>query len=157
MNPHAWLSSAAGLFALLAITTTGIGRAASTEGFVPLNIEKGVALKGYDPVAYFRVAAPVQGRPEFTHEWKGASWRFSNRTNLEAFRAAPERYAPQFGGYCAYAVANGYVAPIDPEAWHIENGKLYLNYDAGVKEKWLAQRPQFISKAEHHWLKMSAR
>lgn len=156
MKFNVWVSSVAGLFALLAVTTPGLSAAASPEDFMPLNIEDGVALKGHDPVAYFRVAKAVPGKPEFVHEWKGARWRFSNRANLEAFRTDPERYAPQFGGYCAYAVANGYVAPISPEAWHIEDGRLYLNYNKSVKEKWLEQRPHFIPQAERNWLKLSA-
>ncbi len=129
---------------------------APAKDFVPLNSDNGLALKGYDPVAYFRVSKPVEGQAAFSHDWSGAEWRFSSQANLEAFRADPQRYAPQFGGYCAYAVAHGYVAPIDPAAWHIENGRLYLNYDADTQEKWLAQRPRFIPKAERNWTKMTA-
>ncbi len=151
MNRNTWFLSTAALWVSLA--TAVVSRAAD---FVPLNVEDGIALKGYDAVAYFRVAEPVKGRPQFTHSWKGANWQFSSQANLEAFRTDPERYAPQFGGYCAYAVAHNYVAPIDPNAWHIENGRLYLNYDTGTQEKWLAQRPRFIPKAERNWTKMTA-
>ena len=108
------------------------------------------ALDGYDPVAFF-AGAPAAGRPELTHQWNGATWRFASADNLAAFQRAPEQYAPQFGGYCAYAVANGYTAKTAPEAWHIADGKLYLNFDTSVREQWLAQKAGFIRAAEQNW------
>jgi len=109
------------------------------------------ALDGYDPVAYFTTGAPVAGKPEFAHEWSGAAWRFASAENLAAFRAAPEKYAPQFGGYCAYAVANNYSAKSAPDAWHIEDGKLYLNFNLEVRDTWRARKAEFIPAASKNW------
>jgi YHS domain-containing protein len=109
------------------------------------------AIDGYDPVAYFTDGKPVKGRPDIRHEWDGATWHFASLANLAAFRREPERYAPQFGGYCAYAVANKYTAKSDPQAWHIEDGKLYLNFNADVREAWLKNKQAFIPSAIANW------
>jgi YHS domain-containing protein len=109
------------------------------------------AIDGHDPVAYFTAGAPVAGKPEFTHDWNGATWHFASADNLAAFKQAPEKYAPQFGGYCAYAVANHYTAKAAPEAWHIEDGRLYLNYNLEVREAWRARKAEFIPAAERNW------
>jgi YHS domain-containing protein len=109
------------------------------------------ALDGYDPVAYFTAGAPVAGKAGFTHEWNDATWHFASAENLAAFRQAPEKYAPQFGGYCAYAVANNYTAKTAPEAWHIEDGRLYLNYNLEVRETWRASKAEFIPAGERNW------
>ena len=117
----------------------------------------GVAIKGYDPVAYFTDAKPVEGNSDFTFEWKDAKWRFATAEHLAAFKASPEKYAPQFGGYCAWAVSQGYTAGIDPAAWKIVDGKLYLNYSADVQKKWALDVPGNISKAETNWPKILAK
>lgn len=109
------------------------------------------AIDGYDPVAYFTQSKPVRGARDITLEWQGARWHFANVEHREMFRAEPERYAPQFGGYCAYAVAHDYTAKIDPEAWAIEKGRLYLNYNAKVAGLWQAQKADFIPRAQTHW------
>src|SRR5438132_742149 len=96
----------------------------------------GVAIKGYDPVAYFTDSKPVEGSSDFTFEWNGAKWRFANAGHLAAFKTAPEKYAPQYGGYCAWAVSQGYTAGIDPTARKIVDGKLYLNYSPDIQKKW---------------------
>jgi YHS domain-containing protein len=114
----------------------------------------GVALKGYDVVAYFTDAQPVEGSTEFTHAWNGATWRFASAAHRDAFAAAPEKFAPQFGGYCAWAVSRGYTAPIDPAAWKIVGGKLYLNYSREVQAKWETDVPGHIAKAEANWPKL---
>lgn len=114
----------------------------------------GVAIKGYDTVAYFTDARPAEGKSEFTHEWQGAKWRFASAEHLAAFQAAPEKYAPQFGGYCSWAVSQGYTAPVDPTAWKIVGGKLYLNYNREVQAKWEADAAGNIAKAEAHWPKL---
>lgn len=111
----------------------------------------GVAIKGHDAVAYFTESKPVKGAPEFTHEWNGAKWRFASAANREAFAAAPESYAPQFGGYCAWAVSQGYTAGIDPAAWKIVNGKLYLNYNLKVQKMWEEDIAGNVAKGEKHW------
>ena len=111
----------------------------------------GVAIEGTDPVAYFTEGKAVKGSSGFTHRWKGATWRFKNAANRDAFAAEPEKYAPKFGGYCAWAVSRGYTADIDPEAWKIYRGKLYLNYSKGVQAQWTEDIPGNIAKAESHW------
>jgi YHS domain-containing protein len=111
----------------------------------------GLALKGYDPVAYFAEGKPVPGRPEFTARHEGATYRFASPANRDAFAAAPGNYAPQYGGYCAFGMASGYKAPIEPDAWTIVDGKLYLNYNQSVRSRWSADIPGFIRKAEANW------
>jgi YHS domain-containing protein len=109
------------------------------------------AIRGYDPVSYFTEGRPVKGSDQFTHRWKGATWRFSSAENRERFAAAPEEFAPQYGGYCAWAVANNYTASIDPQAWSIVDGKLYLNYSPRVRETWEKDIPGYIRKADANW------
>jgi len=110
-----------------------------------------VAIKGYDPVAYFTDNAPVQGSETYQYPWQGAVWYFSSAKNLALFKANPEQYAPQYGGYCAYAVANGKTAKIDPSQFSIVDGKLYLNYNAKIQSRWLEQRDHYIGLADRHW------
>lgn len=117
----------------------------------PVFAAGGIAIQGYDPVAYFNQSKPVEGSAQFSHEWNDAVWHFANAENLAAFQAEPERYAPQFGGYCAFAVANGYTARTDPAAWHIEDGKLYLNFDNATRDQWLAARTELIPNAHANW------
>ncbi len=141
--------------AVLALVLGGTGFAYKSslqlDATAPVYATGGLAIAGYDPVAYFTQSAAVEGNPEFSHEWSGATWRFATAEHLNAFQAAPERYAPQFGGYCAYAVANGYTAKTDPQAWHIEDGKLYLNFNGDVREQWHTQRSQFIAAGQANW------
>src|SRR5262245_15678225 len=96
----------------------------------------GVALKGYDPVAYFTENKPVKGLSEFAYEWMGAEWYFSSAANRELFMANPEKYAPQYGGYCAYAVSRGHTADISPNNWKIVEGRLYLNNGWFAEKLW---------------------
>lgn len=109
------------------------------------------AIKGYDTVAYFIVGQPVEGSDEYSMEYNGATWLFSSQENLELFQADPEKYAPQYGGYCAYAVANNSTASIKPELFTIHEGKLYLNYNDSVNEKWIANKEGFIQDADRNW------
>jgi len=109
------------------------------------------AVGGYDPVAYFTDGKPVSGKKELTFSWKGATWRFANEKNLEVFKASPERYAPQYGGYCAWAVSQGYTAKGDPKVWKIVDDKLYLNYDAGVQKNWEKNIPGNIANGDKNW------
>jgi YHS domain-containing protein len=110
-----------------------------------------LAVGGYDPVAYFSGARPVEGRKPFEFKYKGATWRFASADNLAAFKADPDRYAPQYGGYCAWAVSQGYTAKGDPRAWKIVGGKLYLNYNADIQKKWEQDISGFIAKANANW------
>ena len=111
----------------------------------------GIAIRGYDPVGYFTKGKPVKGKTEFSTEWKGATWQFSSAENLATFKANPGKYAPKYGGYCAYAVSQGYTAKTEPEAWTIVDGKLYLNYSLGVKATFDSDQAGYISKAEKNW------
>lgn len=110
-----------------------------------------LAVDGYDPVAYFTDKKPVKGNKKFEYKWMDANWRFVSQAHLDQFRKDPEKYAPQYGGYCAWAVSQGYTAEIDPDAWKIVDGKLYLNYDKDVQEKWEKDVPGFIEKANKSW------
>ena len=111
----------------------------------------GVAINGYDPVAYFTDGQPVVGTKSHALKWMGAVWLFSSQENMATFEADPHEFAPQYGGYCAWAVSQGYTAPTDPKAWHIEDGKLYLNYNADVQTNWLKDIPGHIASADKNW------
>lgn len=111
----------------------------------------GLALKGFDAVAYFTANGAAKGDPKYELVWNGAKWFFSSAENLERFRTSPESYAPQFGGYCSYAVSKGYTADGDPEAWKIVDGKLYLNYNANVRTMWEKELPDNIQKGVENW------
>ena len=113
--------------------------------------EDGLAIRGYDPVAYFESGAPVEGSAAFETVHEGATYRFSSAENLAAFKADPDRYAPQYGGYCAYAVAFGSKAPTDPQAWKVVDGKLYLNLSKNIQSRWEKDIPGFIERADANW------
>ncbi len=114
----------------------------------------GVAIKGYDPVAYFTDGKPVKGDSDFSYEWNGAEWRFASVAHRDLFKGDPVKYAPQYGGYCAWAVSRGYTAGIDPDAWKIVNGRLYLNYSMKVQQQWSEDIHGNIAKAEENWPKI---
>ncbi|MDJ0837751.1 MAG: YHS domain-containing (seleno)protein [Acidobacteriota bacterium] len=116
--------------------------------------KKGKAIRGYDTVAYHLQNRPVEGKDAHTHQWNGATWYFASRANLNSFKADPEKYAPQYGGYCAYAVAKGSTAKTEPDAWKIVDGKLYLNYDRGIQKKWEKDITGYIEKADANWPKV---
>ncbi|MEM6836070.1 MAG: YHS domain-containing (seleno)protein [Cyanobacteria bacterium P01_C01_bin.120] len=110
-----------------------------------------LAIRGADPVAYFTEGEAVAGVAEYEFEWNGATWRFSSAANKAAFMADPEAFAPQYGGYCAKALSEGNLASIDPRAWSIVDGKLYLNYSEAVQEQWVTDIPGNITKADSFW------
>lgn len=110
-----------------------------------------LAVGGYDPVAYFEDGAPAKGEKEFAYSYNGATWRFASAENLEKFKADPEAYAPQYGGYCAWAVSQGYTAPGNPQNWSVRGGKLYLNYNDKVQSDWLKDPDGFIAKGDANW------
>jgi hypothetical protein len=114
-------------------------------------INKGYAANGYDVVAYFKEGKPLEGKKTFSYQWNNASWLFSTKQTLDSFSNNPERYAPQFGGYCAYGVSEGHKATTEPDAWTIVNNKLYLNYNKDVRELWRKDTEARIKKAEHNW------
>jgi len=113
--------------------------------------KNGIAINGHDAVAYFTDNKAVAGSESFVFEWMGAKWLFSTSDHLEAFKANPEKYAPQFGGYCAYGVSENHKSPTDPNAWTIVDQKLYLNYSKKVKELWSKDIPNRIQKANEYW------
>ena len=109
------------------------------------------AIRGYDPVAYFTESKPVKGKRDISHSHRGVVWYFASEDNLQRFKNQPEKYAPQYGGYCAYAMSRGFVVSIDPEAWSIQDDKLYLNYSLGVRKTWLKDPVGYIEKADSNW------
>jgi YHS domain-containing protein len=111
----------------------------------------GLALQGYDPVAYFTDKKPVRGKAELTASHEGAIYRFASAANRDAFVAEPAKYAPQYGGYCAFGVAEGYKAPIEPDAWSVVDGKLYLNYSQSVRRRWTSDVPGYLRKGDANW------
>lgn len=98
-----------------------------------------------------RKVNPLREKPEFTYTWNSADWRFATAQNRDAFIASPEKYAPQYGGYCAYGTADGHKATTQPNAWTIANGKLYLNYSPSVQTRWRSNQEQYIKKADANW------
>jgi len=124
---------------------------AARAGIAPIYAEDGIAIDGTDPVAYFTESAPVAGSPKITHDWNGATWQFSSQENKHAFASEPEAYAPQYGGYCAYAVSEGYTASTTPRAWKIVDGKLYLNYSRRIQRKWERDIPGRIASGDANW------
>ena len=109
------------------------------------------AIRGFDAVAYHTEQRPVKGDPAHAFTYNDAVWHFSSEQNLAMFSEHPERYAPQYGGYCAYAMSNGWVVSTDPDAWHIRGDKLYLNYSLGVRKTWLKDVPGYVAEADNHW------
>ncbi len=133
----------------IAATLGACSRAVDT---ISLNTDStGRALRGYDAVAYFAVSNAVKGDPKYEYVWNGAKWFFSTEENMKKFQANPEAYAPQYGGYCSYAVSEGYTADGDPKAWKVVDGKLYLNYSPKVKEKWEENQGERITKGNQNW------
>jgi hypothetical protein len=129
----------------------------AAESVAPVNADaNGLALKGYDPVAYFTDRRAVPGLPALQHAWNGATWRFATPANRDLFAKDPEKYAPQFGGYCAWAVSRNYTADVDPDAYEIVSGKLYLNYSRFVQLRWRQRREENIRKGEENWPKLQA-
>lgn len=142
-------SAAAAAFAFAAIGAAAPAMAASPEIYTGRFSD--LAVSGYDPVAYFAEGAAVKGSKEFSYNYEGASWRFSSAENLAKFKADPAAYAPQYGGYCAWAVSQGYTAPGNPQNWAVRDGKLYLNYNDKVQSDWLKDPDGFIAKADQNW------
>jgi YHS domain-containing protein len=135
------------IIAALAFVTAIQVHAQQSEIFAP----GGKAIKGYDPVAFFKESKPVKGSDKFQYKWKDATWFFSTSENLEAFKADPEKYAPQYGGYCAYGTSQGHKAPTQTDTWTVLNDKLYFNYNDKVKELWTKDQANLIKVADEKW------
>jgi YHS domain-containing protein len=118
----------------------------------PVNTQhENLALRGYDAVAYFTDGKSIPGMAAFETVWNGARWRFASAAHRDAFVKDPQKYAPQFGGYCAWAVGHNYTADGDPEAWKIVDGKLYVNYSKRVQKKWEAGIDEYIRQGHANW------
>lgn len=129
-----------------------IANAGATAAKPPVNKgDDDVAIKGYDTVAYVTAGRAVAGTSRFEYSWNGARWRFANAENRGRFIRQPERYAPQFGGYCSWAVSRGYTADVDPESFRIVDGRLYLIYSKTVQRRWEQDIPGNIAKAQANW------
>ena len=113
-----------------------------------------IAIRGYDTVAYFNIGKAVQGNESLSFQWHGKTWYFSNKENKELFAAYPEKYAPQYDGYCAWAMTEARKAITNPEIWKIVNGKLYLNCSREAYEKWSRDITGNIRKADGNWLQI---
>lgn len=113
--------------------------------------EDGVAIEGYDPVAYFDMGKPMKGSMKHSYNWMGVDWHFTSNEHMMMFKENPQKYAPQYGGHCAFAASKGYVASVDPEAWTIHDGKLYLNHNESVSMKFHENMEQKIMKADMNW------
>jgi YHS domain-containing protein len=145
MIRRGWIS----VFFAIAIAAAAVAAAGPKP---PVNVSRGeLALRGYDAVAYWTEGRPVSGSAEFEHRWNGAVWRFASAANRDAFAKEPARYAPEFGGYCAYAVSRGYTADVDPSAWRIVDGRLYLNYSKRVQGLWEQDIQGNIAKGRANW------
>lgn len=116
-----------------------------------------LALEGYDAVAYFTDNAAVKGSADFQSDWNGATWQFTSAEHKAAFDAGPEAYAPQYGGYCAWAAARNKLAPGDPEYWTIVDDKLYVNYNMSIQRKWAKDIPGFIEQADAKWPELKSK
>ena len=141
-------------FLAIASLSLGIASAGALAG--EFYEKDGAALRGYDPVAYFSEGKPVKGLPQHQAGYKGSTFHFASKANQDAFAANPAKYAPQYGGYCAFGVSGGYKAAIDPAAFTIVEGKLYLNYNRDVQKKWAADIRGYVAKADKNWPAVSA-
>lgn len=138
-----------GLLAIWTLTVSGLVGAAVDPVYTGFFSNE--AIDGYDAVAYFTEGQPLEGSDEFSFDYQGATWKFASREHLEMFKANPEAYAPQYGGYCAYAVAKGDTASAQPDLWTIHNGKLYLNYNRRINEEFRNDIDAFIRQADENW------
>jgi YHS domain-containing protein len=143
---------------IAALAVPAWGASASAGSSINTGYFGGVAIEGYDPVAYFTESRPVKGSEAFAYDWLGATWLFANAEHRDQFAAQPVSYAPQYGGHCAMGTAfGGTTANIDPEAWSIVDGKLYLQYSKGAREPWEQDRANRIAAADQKWPEIRAR
>ncbi len=141
----------------VAVGVSTLAGPALAGGLINATFLGGTAIEGHDPVAYFTEGKPVEGSSAHTYQWKGATWKFASRENRDSFAASPRNFAPQYGGYCAWAVAQGSTASIDPDAWRIVDGKLYLNYSKSIQNRWAQDIPGNIAKGDANWPMIAAK
>ena len=127
------------------------GVLAASDGKLVAADPAGVAIKGYDTVAYFTERKAIKGKPEFAHSWHDAQWLFANARHREIFASDPERYAPQFGGFCSNGLSKGKVVAADPEQWTIVDGKLYIKFSRAARDNWRQDKAVKIMKAKENW------
>ncbi len=147
--------------AVLAVTATtvisGLTSDPAAAQAAPVYLTRGLAVGGYDPVAYFTENKPVQGNPAIALDHGGAKYHFASEANRAAFQKEPAKYAPQYGGYCAWAVSQGYTAHGDPNAWTVSSGKLFLNYNQSVRATWSKDIPGNVAKGDANWPKIAGK
>jgi len=152
MNSNKYMSSPRQLMRLITILILiSINHSVLAKNGINADSKSGLAIQGYDAVAYFKQSQPQRGDEAFSHEYKGVTWRFANQHNLQSFIDTPEDYIPQYGGFCAFAASRNAIASVDPKAWTIDEGKLYLNYSLGVRNKWRGDQKSNIKKADGFW------
>ncbi len=142
------------ILTLTLIAATSITAFSQQHNTAHLNLEDGIAIKGYDPVSYFTSDEPLEGKENLTFEYEGATYQFATQQNLDTFKADPAKYAPAYGGWCAYAVGNGYTADVDPETYKILNGKLLLFYNkflVNTLNRWNKDEANLSKSAEQNW------
>lgn len=141
------------LTGLLLLATASLTLAATPINTLKPGLVKdsptGIAILGYDSVAYFTDHKAVEGMDSYSYSWMGATWKFASQQHLDLFKASPTQYAPQYGGYCAYGVTRDYLVKIDPTQFTVLDGKLYLNYNADVQKKWSLNPKGYIQTADH--------
>ncbi len=148
------LRSVSSAFLMLGLLLSGLAFAQTTEihqSRRPDYAANALAVGGYDTVAYHTQKQAVPGNPQFRASWKGAEWQFASQANLEAFQKEPEKFAPQYGGYCAFAVASGSTAPGDPKVFDVVNGKLYLNLSSSTQSSWRRDTAGMIQRGDRNW------
>lgn len=141
------------LFVAAALFLAAANFAQNSPKNAPVFSTRNGAIDGFDAVAYFTGGKATRGKSEIQLIWKGAIWHFASAENRQKFEQMPEKYAPQYGGWCAYGWSQGYPAKIEGEAWSIVEGKLYLNYDLPIRKKWLKKQAAFIEAADANWAK----
>lgn len=113
---------------------------------------KDIAIRGYDPVAYFKPGEAKKGDPSHSCSWHNLTWHFQSEEHRQFFQGNPEKFVPQYNGYCAWAMTEARKAETDPEVWKIVNGKLYLSCSNAAYEKWSRDIPGNIRKADANWV-----
>jgi hypothetical protein len=139
------------IVAVLAVFVPRAAAASDKSPVPPVNTADGIGVKGYDPVAYFVAGRPTPGIELYTYQWKGVTYRFASAEDREKFKTNPEKYVPQYGGYCAYAMSIDRIADIDPARWAIVNNKLYLNNNYLSFHLWSLDEKGNIASADHYW------
>lgn len=139
--------------AMLSLQFHGCASAPGRERVAAINVGHTgkTALRGYDPVAYFRQGAPQKGQDAYVAIWKNAAWKFASETNKKAFLSNPQKFAPNYGGYCAFAISKGLIADADPHCWAIVDGHLYLNNNSFAQHLWDLHRSAGIEAGDKNW------